>query len=212
MTSSRSTTTRTGVPTRPGSQDHPGPQDRSDLQDHPGRQGRLDHLVHEIRAVVHRGLPPDRTAGLVGDRLAPHLGAADLLTYRQCESDADRYRQHVLHAEEDGGFSIVSLVWLPGQRTGIHDHVSWCVTGVHQGREHERRYELVPGGPAGRLVATRDVVNEQGQVCGFAPPGDIHRVWNGGTGKAISLHVYGADITRLGTSIRRVYRAPEDEV
>ncbi|MFJ4274362.1 cysteine dioxygenase [Streptomyces coelicoflavus] len=205
MTSSRSTTTRTGASTRPGLQDRP------DHRDHSARRDRLDHLVREIRAVVHRGLPPDRTAGLVGDRLAPHLGAADLLTGRQCEGDADRYRQHVLHAEEDGGFSIVSLVWLPGQRTSIHDHVSWCVTGVHQGREHERRYELIPGDPVGRLVPTRDVVNEQGQVCGFAPPGDIHRVWNGGTGKAISLHVYGADITRLGTSIRRVHRAPADE-
>ncbi|MFC9464858.1 cysteine dioxygenase family protein [Streptomyces coelicoflavus] len=205
MTSSRSTTTRTGVSARPALQDHP------DHQDHSARRDRLDHLVREIRAVVHRGLPPDRTAGLVGDRLAPHLGAADLLTGRQCGGDADRYRQHVLHAEEDGGFSIVSLVWLPGQRTSIHDHVSWCVTGVHRGREHERRYELIPGDPVGRLVPTRDVVNEQGQVCGFAPPGDIHRVWNGGTGKAISLHVYGADITRLGTSIRRVHRAPEDE-
>ncbi|MFD4350170.1 cysteine dioxygenase [Streptomyces coelicoflavus] len=164
--------------------------------------------MREIR-VVHRVC---RTAGLVGDRPAVHPDTADLLTGRQCEGDADRYRQHVLHAEEDGGFSVVSLVWLPGQRTGIHDHVSWCVTGVHRGREHERRYELLPGDPAGRLVATRDVVNEQGQVCGFAPPGDIHRVWNGGTGQSISLHVYGADITRLGTSIRRVYREPEDEV
>ncbi|WP_217167731.1 cysteine dioxygenase family protein [Streptomyces sp. AC512_CC834] len=175
------------------------------------RLDRLDRLVHEVRDVVRQGLPPGRTAGLVGDRLAPHLGTGDLLTDRQCEGDDGHYRQHVLHAEEDGGFSIVSLVWLPGQHTSIHDHVSWCVTGVHEGREHERRYDLVPGEPAGRLVATRDVVNDRGEVCGFAPPGDIHRVWNGGTGKAVSLHVYGADITRLGTSIRRVYRSPEDE-
>lgn len=41
-------------------------------------------------------------------------------------------------------------------------------------------------------------------------PGDIHRVRNAGSGKAISLHVYGADITRLGTSIRRVYEPPAD--
>ncbi|GHD87069.1 hypothetical protein GCM10010508_17410 [Streptomyces naganishii JCM 4654] len=142
---------------------------------------------------------------MVAERLAPHLGAGDLLTERQCEGDPDRYRQHVLHAEEDGSFSIVALVWLPGQRTSIHDHVSWCVTGVHAGREHERRFELVPGSDAARLVRTGDFVNEQGEVCGFAPPGDIHRVWNAGPGKAVSLHIYGADITRLGSSVRRVY-------
>ncbi|MET7752831.1 cysteine dioxygenase family protein [Micromonospora sp. NPDC005367] len=172
---------------------------------------RLARLVEDVRAVVDRGLPPDLTAYLVGERLAPHLGASDLLTPAQREGDPERYRQHILHAERDGGFSIVALVWLPGQRTSIHDHVAWCVTGVHQGEEHERRYRLVSDGLAARLVATQDVVNRQGEVCGFAPPGDIHRVWNGGDGKAISLHIYGADISRLGSSVRRVYENPTDE-
>ncbi len=174
---------------------------------------RTDALVADIREAVGRGLPPDLTAYLVGERLAPHLGAADLLTPEQCEGDADRYRQHLLHAEADGSFSVVALVWLPGQRTSVHDHVSWCVTGVHEGEEHERRYRLVPAagpGTSARLIATEDVVNPTGAVCGFAPPGDIHRVWNAGAGRAISLHVYGADISRLGTSVRRVYDLPAD--
>lgn len=172
---------------------------------------RLARLAEEVRDVVDRGLPPDLTAYLVGERLAPHLGATDLLTPAQCEGDPDHYRQHLLHAERDGSFSIVALVWLPGQRTAIHDHVAWCVTGVHQGEEHERRYRLVSDGSRARLVATQDVVNKQGEVCGFAPPGDIHRVWNGGTGTAISLHIYGADISRLGSSVRRVYEQRTDE-
>ncbi|GAA2616240.1 cysteine dioxygenase family protein [Streptomyces axinellae] len=184
---------------------------------------RLRTLVEDVREAVGRGLPPDVTAYLVGERLAPHLGAGDLLTPVQCEPDPARYRQHLLHAESDGSFSVVALVWLPGQGTSIHDHVSWCVTGVHQGEEHERRYRLLPAETAGgtaRLVATEDVVNPAGSVCGFAPPGDIHRVWNGcsGNGKgggdeaavAVSLHVYGADISRLGSSVRRVYDLPAD--
>lgn len=95
---------------------------------------RLDVLIAEVREVVGRGLPPDLTAYLVGERLAPHLGADDLLTPEQCESDPARYRQHLLHAEHDGSFSVVALVWLPGQGTSVHDHVSWCTTGVHEGR------------------------------------------------------------------------------
>ncbi|WP_190137718.1 cysteine dioxygenase family protein [Streptomyces longispororuber] len=174
---------------------------------------RAAALVADIREAVGRGLPPDLTAYLVGERLAPHLGASDLLTAAQCEGDPDRYRQHLLHAESDGSFSLVALVWLPGQRTSVHDHVSWCVTGVHEGEEHERRYRLVPAagpGTSARLIATEDVVNPTGAVCGFAPPGDIHRVWNAGSGRAISLHVYGADISRLGSSVRRVYDLPAD--
>lgn len=173
--------------------------------------GRLDSLVAEVREAVGRGLPPDVTAYLVGEKLAPHLGAADLLTTGQCEGDAGGYRQHLLHAEADGSFSVVALVWLPGQATSVHDHVSWCVTGVHRGEEHERRYRLLPAGAAGEhatLVATEDVVNPQGSVCGFAPPGDIHQVWNGCQDLAVSLHVYGADVSRLGSSVRRVYDLP----
>jgi predicted metal-dependent enzyme (double-stranded beta helix superfamily) len=168
----------------------------------------LGAFVDGVREAVGRGLPPDVTAYLVGERLARCLGAPGLLTPAQREGDPDRYRQHVLHAEPDGSFSVVALVWLPGQRTGIHDHVSWCVTGVHEGEEHERRYRLVPDGPASRLVAVEDVINPRGAVCGFAPPGDIHRVWNACGAKAISIHVYGADIVRLGSSVRRVYEAP----
>lgn len=171
---------------------------------------RMAALVSEIRSVVERGLAPDLTAYLVGERLAPHLGTSDLLTPTQQEGDPERYRQHILHAESDGSFSVVALVWLPGQETCIHDHVSWCVAGVHQGEESERRFRLAPGiGPA-RLVATEDVVNGQGDVCGFAPPGDIHKVRNSCSTKAISVHVYGADVSRLGTSIRRVYKLPVD--
>jgi hypothetical protein len=34
---------------------------------------------------------------------------------------------------------------------------------------------------------------------------DIHRVRNGGDGTAISTHVYGTDLSRIGTSARRYY-------
>ena len=37
------------------------------------------------------------------------------------------------------------------------------------------------------------------------PEEDIHRVTNAGAEKAISIHVYGADIGRLGSSINHVF-------
>ncbi|MGW5342484.1 cysteine dioxygenase [Streptomyces sp. HUAS TT3] len=173
---------------------------------------RMAALVQEIRTVVDRGLAPDLTAYLVGERLAPHLGASDLLMPEQCEGSSERYRQHVLHAEPDGSFSVVALVWLPGQETAIHDHVSWCVAGVHQGEESELRYRLAPATTTSgaRLVATEAVVNGVGDVCGFAPPGDIHKVRNSCASKAVSIHIYGADVVRLGSSVRRVYTLPSD--
>ncbi|AWW41630.1 MULTISPECIES: cysteine dioxygenase family protein [Streptomyces] len=168
-------------------------------------------LIADVRAVVARGVSPERTADLVADVLRAYLTHPSLLMADQRVGSADHYTQHVLHAEPDGSFSVVALVWLPGQCTPVHDHVSWCVAGVHQGEESERRYRLVPEGAASRLVATEDVTNLLGSVCGFAPPGDIHEVRNCGAGTAISIHVYGADVVRLGSSVRRVYERPAGE-
>lgn len=50
--------------------------------------------------------------------------------------------------------------------------------------------------------------NQVGEVSGFAPPGDIHRVHNTGDSTAISLHIYGADLGVTPSSIRRVYDLP----
>jgi predicted metal-dependent enzyme (double-stranded beta helix superfamily) len=53
--------------------------------------------------------------------------------------------------------------------------------------------------------------NETADVTGFAPPGDIHRVRNVGDVTAISIHIYGTEVTRVGSSIRRYYDdEPED--
>jgi 3-mercaptopropionate dioxygenase len=60
--------------------------------------------------------------------------------------------------------------------------------------------------PCPRTAATS--TRSEGEVSGFAPPGDIHRVRNIGAGVAVSMHVYGADITRLGSSVRRSYDLP----
>ncbi|WP_225992959.1 cysteine dioxygenase family protein [Actinomadura rudentiformis] len=171
----------------------------------------LTDVIDAVREIVQRGLAPEPTAHLAGQALRRFLERPGLLTPEQRTGDPERYRQHVLHAEPDGSFSVVALVWLPGQRTPIHDHVSWCVTGVYEGEETERRYLLESDGRRSRLVAIEEVVNPSGAVAAFAPPGDIHRVWNGGTTKAISIHLYGADIAKLGTSIRRTYAEPAEE-
>ena len=84
--------------------------------------------------------------------------------------------------------------------------MAWCVTAVLQGREYEEIFALADGGRALALAARN--VNPAGFVSGFAPPGDIHRVRNAGDSVAISVHVYGADISRLGNSIRREYALP----
>ena len=90
--------------------------------------------------------------------------------------------------------------------TAIHDHVTWCVFGVTQGVEHEELFTLDERGSS--LAPAGTSVNRVGDVAGFAPPGDIHRVRNAGDETAISIHVYGTDVTRIGSSVRRYYDQP----
>jgi predicted metal-dependent enzyme (double-stranded beta helix superfamily) len=166
-----------------------------------------DSLVQAVRAEVRPGLGWQQTADCVARALRADLpDPAAILPAPLRRGDPAGYQSHLLYAEPDGTFSISAMVWLPGQQTIIHDHVAWCVTGVLQGREYEEIFTLADGGRALRLAARN--VNPAGTVSGFAPPGDIHRVRNTGDTVAISMHVYGADISRLGNSIRREYTLP----
>jgi predicted metal-dependent enzyme (double-stranded beta helix superfamily) len=164
----------------------------------------LSDLAADLDHAVRRGAEPAQTSCAVASVLRPYLSHPDLLTPEQCEGDPSDYRQHLLHVADDGAFSLVSLVWLPGQVTAVHDHVCWCVVGVHRGEEEEHRYRLEDG----RLRTTERLVNAPGEVSVALPPGDIHRVRNAGDQRAISLHVYGADLRVRGTSIRRCYDQP----
>jgi 3-mercaptopropionate dioxygenase len=155
-------------------------------------------LTAAIRQAVHRPADWGQTAQLVAAALGRELPGPELLTAAERDGDPDGYQTHLMHAEPDGAFSIVAVVWRPGQVTPIHDHVTWCVAGVLQGAEDEELFALADG----------RTLTGAGAVTGFAPPGDIHRVRNPGPGVTVSLHVYGADITRLGSSVRRIYQLP----
>jgi 3-mercaptopropionate dioxygenase len=159
---------------------------------------RLTELIAAVRGAVDARAGRSETAQLVAAQLRRHLPTPDVLTAEQRLGSPDGYRSHTLHVEPDGAFSIVGLVWRPGQLTRIHDHTTWCVFGVIQGVEHEDLFDVELN-----LVGRSD--NHVGDVSGFAPPGDIHRVHNIGDTTAISIHVYGTDVTTSGSSVRRYY-------
>jgi 3-mercaptopropionate dioxygenase len=136
----------------------------------------------------------------IGERLRPLLATDGWLAPEHQLGSRDGYRQHLLHVSASRRLSVVALVWLPGQRTPIHDHVSWCVVGVYRGVERETRYRLSDR----RLHPVGTIEARAGHVEALVPPAEnIHRVTAAGPGKTISIHVYGADIERLGSSIHR---------
>jgi 3-mercaptopropionate dioxygenase len=140
----------------------------------------------------------------IGTRLGALLAYDGWLAPEHRVASHDTYRQHLLHVSPCRRLSIVALVWLPGQRTPIHDHVSWCVVGVYEGRERETRYRAVEVDGERCLQPVGSVDAIPGHVEVIVPSvEDIHAVTAVGDGPTISIHVYGADIERLGSSIYR---------
>jgi 3-mercaptopropionate dioxygenase len=173
---------------------------------HPtGRTRSLRGLTRSLDALVDAGLDDAVVAARAGALLRPALADPGLLEPRHCEPAEDRYRQHLVHVHPEGRYSIVALVWKPGQATPIHDHRCWCVVGVWRGVEAETSYEL-HGADDPYVVPVGSAVFEPGDVSVLVPPDeDVHRVENCGESLAISLHVYGADISVLGSSINREF-------
>ena len=159
---------------------------------------QLNALVAGVHTALDSRADWSRTARLVADQLRAHLPGPGVLSPEQRLGSPAGAVSHTLHVEPDGSFSVTAVVWRAGQLTRIHDHTTWCVFGVIQGVEHEDVYDADLN-----LVGQND--NLVGDVNGFAPPGDIHRVHNTGEETAISIHVYGTDVTRIGSSVRRYY-------
>jgi len=140
----------------------------------------------------------------IAGRLKALLAVDGWLAPEHQRAGRDTYRQHLLHVSACRRLSVVALVWLPGQRTPIHDHVSWCVVGVYRGVEHEVHYRLVDRHGRRWLEPVGVFDAPAGHVEALVPPAEnIHSVTASGDRKTISIHVYGADIERRGTSILR---------
>lgn len=111
-----------------------------------------------------------------------------------------RYGRDVVYVSPDGGVSLFTLIWEPGQWTPVHDHGTWGVVAVLDGVLEERNYIRVDG--------HRDVTDgiqlcrggvtllAPGTVTTFVPnPDHIHVTGVPPTrGPAVSLHLYGREM------------------
>lgn len=108
----------------------------------------------------------------------------------------DHFKQYMLYQEPEKRFSVICVVWAPGQSAVPHDHTVWGLIGQLRGAERTRSYEdPVPGAP---LVLRSEEVLQPGESAVVAPSvGDVHDVENAVDGISISIHVYGGDLSSL---------------
>ena len=162
---------------------------------------QLQRLAHRISNAA--GLAPDALASEVKAALRDATSEAGWLPPERRRADHQRYARHLLYGDPGGRFSILSLVWDPGQESPIHGHHTWCAVGVYDGELTEVRFREDAAGRAPVEIGSERRVT--GSLSFDPPLGSIHRIANRSRVVAISLHVYGVGSDRISSGVNRIY-------
>lgn len=146
---------------------------------------------------------PDAMDEAVSEALCDAGSRPGLLSPAQCLAQPGRYARHLLHADAAGRYTVVAIVWGPGQFSPVHGHYTWCGYTVVTGRLREETYRWTRRLQAARLVGAADRA-EGDRRFSHAGVEEIHRLGNPGDSTAVSVHVYGVDAPRVSTHVNRV--------
>ncbi|MCC6671162.1 MAG: cysteine dioxygenase family protein [Planctomycetes bacterium] len=117
------------------------------------------------------------------------------------QPNKDSYARYLLHRDRLNRFVVLSLVWLPGQATPIHDHSCWGVMGMVAGELTVVNYDRLDDGSRPGYAELQEADTEvarPGVVSHVLPPyRELHWIGNRGSEVAISLHIYGRDLDEV---------------
>ncbi len=159
----------------------------------------FSRLVRRLDAVTSQP-DPERICADLKHLLSETIGGsgADLLSTRCLQPAADHYARHLVHLDPAGRYSVLAMVWGSGQGTPLHDHAGvWCVECVYRGRIRVTSYDLV-GQAAEELYSfkpVKEVIAGPGAAGALIPPFEYHTIENAFDETAVTLHVYGGEMT-----------------
>lgn len=158
----------------------------------------VDTLIRGLDAAV--SLRDDATVcERVKHVLEETLGSGhDMLDPDVLRVDPSRYARRLLHRDPEGRYSVVVMVWGPGQGTDLHDHAGrWCVECVYRGKITVTSYELItPPGHDEIDFRVAEVVDAgPGEAGALIPPFEYHTIHNHASDTAVTVHVYAAELT-----------------
>lgn len=170
---------------------------------YPSPPAALAPLCDSIRASRHlsgEGLLGALAKGVAD---ADPLDALDTLAPDALVPPQRGYARHIAYADPHGLFTIVYLVWPPGQFSPVHGHHTWCAYRVVSGELTETLYRWDESTQSARAI--REVSRRPGDIVTAAPGLEqIHRLGNASSDVAVSLHVYGIDKQVIATGVNQV--------
>ena len=161
----------------------------------------LKRFVDRVGVLLESELEEAQILPEVGQALRQLIENDHWLARPFTQQHPDYYQQHLLYAEPEDRFSVVSFVWGPGQKTPVHNHTVWGVIGMLRGSEFDQKYEPADDGLS--LVKTDEVQLLPGDI-GYVSPsiGDVHAVRNAYDDQvSISIHVYGGNIGKIKRNV-----------
>ena len=103
--------------------------------------------------------------------------------------------------DSKGRFSLLALVWAPGQYTPVHAHSAWGVVGVYRGRITEARFAKDDS----NIIQISSYLCKEGEVTTIEPgEAQMHRLVNASSEPAVTLHCYGLSLREDPASINIV--------
>ena len=109
----------------------------------------------------------------------------------------DRYARRLLHRDPRGRYTVLVMVWDKGQGTPLHDHAGmWCVECVYRGRIKVVSYSCQTlEEDLFQFQREKEVFASIADAGALIPPFDYHTIENANETPAITIHVYGGEMT-----------------
>ncbi|MEM7744177.1 MAG: hypothetical protein AAF409_10755 [Pseudomonadota bacterium] len=148
----------------------------------------LERFVSDCRDAVHEDATHKAVAEVVRRAMDDPAGVRDAIGAPAAGGITPIYRSEDL--------TILNLVWKPMMTVMPHNHETWAVIGIYEGREDNIFWRRVKDDPDGRIEAAGAKALSTGCV---APMGKdiIHSVTNPIQRYTGAIHVYGADFFEI---------------
>ena len=158
----------------------------------------LDDLIQRLDAAARRSGPHAICQGVKETLIDLATQHASAIPEELFEEDPARYARRLIHRCPNGTFSVMIMVWAPGQGTAVHDHAGkWCVECVLRGQIEITAY-TPHGDPSTdavvELTEAATIVADVGDVGILVPPNEYHRIRNAGSETAATIHVYAGEL------------------
>lgn len=159
------------------------------------------NFVHDMTVLVERS-QDDNECVVEAERLVGKLiQSHSWLPAEKRRPSEEGYSRHPLYCDPEDRFEVIALVWMPGQKTNLHDHDdTWGAEGVVVGQVKVTNYvrlEELSGGKIVKLQHTDSIVVKEQKTGKLLPPADCHTLEGVGDKPAITIHVYGKQLRKF---------------